>query len=132
MQDDCLLNKLLAQYCFLVDQADAEEISQLFWDDAILTFGETKSSGREEIKAWYSDWIVNRREPVAGLRHRLYSPWLVIDGDTSNSKAYYDADGHSVKTGRYIQVRGVYVDTLQRRHGQWRFLSREIQVWRSP
>jgi len=61
----------------------------------------------------------------------LHTPLIEIDGDTATAEAYYDADGHSKNKGRLIQLRGVYRDRLEKRSGEWRFIEREVQIWRS-
>lgn len=129
--DHELIQQLLARYCFVTDTGSAEELGALFWDDATVLFGENTNAGREAFERGFNAWIVKMRDPVEGLRHVLHSPWIEITGDTASARAYYDADGHSRKSGRRIHLRGMYIDDLHKRDGEWRFLCREIQIWRS-
>jgi hypothetical protein len=125
------IHKLLAKYCFLTDRGSAEEMASLFWEDALVRFGGDSNHGIESVTAGFAAWIRKMRDPVEGLRHVLHTPWINVDGDTATAEAYYDADGHSIKRGSSIHLRGVYRDRLEKRNGEWRFIEREIQVWRS-
>ena len=117
----------LARYCFLVDNGSAEEITDLFWEDALLEFN-GHYQGKEAILHCYCSWIENMRDPVEGLRHLIHIPHIEIDGDKAVSKCYADADAHSRRKGRFIENRAVYQDQLSRRNGQWRFSERRI-IW---
>lgn len=131
MTDFEQIQNLLARYCFLVDRASADEIVALFWDDITMNFGGNINSGIDEAKCGLERWIEKMRDPVQDLRHLLYTPYIEINGEFATSEAYYDADGHSKNKGKLIQLRGVYRDTLAKRHGEWRFLEREVVIWRS-
>ena len=117
----------LARYCFAVDTASAEEITNLFWEDAVLEFN-GHHYGEDEILRCYCNWIENMRDPVEGLRHLIHIPLIEIDGDSAISECYADADAHSRRKGRFIENRAVYRDKLSRRDGEWRFSERRI-VW---
>ena len=125
------IQNLLAKYCFLTDRGTAEEIASLFWDDAVMHFGENENRGVEKITLGLQRWIEKMRDPVVGLRHILHLPHIEINGNDATSEAYYDADGHSKNKGKLIQLRGVYRDQFTKRDGVWRFQRRETQIWRS-
>ena len=126
------ISNLLAKYCFVTDRGSAEEMAEMFWEDATVQFGDRVNRGIDAVRNGFAAWIAKMRDPVDGLRHVLHTPWIDIDGDTAVAEAYYDADGHSRKRGTPIHLRGVYRDRLERRSNEWRFLEREIQIWRSP
>ncbi len=125
------ISNVLAKYCFATDRGTAEEIAAFFWEDAAVNFDGRINTGIEEITMGFQKWISKLRDPVEGLRHNLYTPAIEIDSDTATSEAYYDADGHSKNKGKLIQLRGVYRDRLEKRRGEWRFIYREVQIWRS-
>ena len=125
------IHSLLSKYCFVTDRGSAEEMAGLFWDDATVIFGENTNAGIAAVTAGFEAWITKMRDPVEGLRHVLHTPCIEIDGDSATSEAYYDADGHSRKKGKPIHLRGLYRDRLEKRNGEWRFVEREIQIWRS-
>lgn len=125
------IGNLLAQYCFVTDCGSAEAMAALFWEDATVVFGDNRNTGIDAIRSGFAAWIAKMRDPVAGLRHILHTPWIEIDGETARAHAYYDADGHSRRKGTRIHLRGLYKDRLEKRQGQWRFIEREIQIWRS-
>jgi hypothetical protein len=125
------IQNLLAKYCFLTDRGTADDMAGLFWEDATVTFGDNTNAGIVAVKNGFAAWIAKMRDPVEGLRHVLHTPCIEIDGDSARAEAYYDADGHSKKKGRRIHLRGVYRDKLEKRDNEWRFVEKEIQIWRS-
>ena len=125
------ISNVLAGYCFATDRGTAEDIAAYFWEDASVNFDGRVNSGLEDITIGFQKWITKLRDPVEGLRHILHTPVIIIDGDRATSEAYYDADGHSKNKGNLIQLRGVYKDKLEKRGGEWRFIYREVQIWRS-
>ena len=129
--DHIQIQSLLAKYCFATDRGSADDIAALFWEDCEVDFGGRVNHGVEAARTGFERWIAKMRDPVEGLRHILHTPLIEIDGDRATAEAYYDADGHSKRKGRLIQLRGVYRDILEKRGDDWRFLKREVQIWRS-
>lgn len=125
------IKNLMAKYCFVTDRGSAVDIAALFWEDCTVNFGGRVNEGIEEATAGFDKWISKMRAPLDGLRHILHTPLIEIDGDTATAEAYYDADGHSKNKGKLIQLRGIYKDRLEKRGGEWRFIHREVQIWRS-
>ena len=112
------IQSLLAKYCFVTDRGTAEEMAALFWDDAVVKFGDNRNEGIEAVTDGFAAWIRKMRDPVEGLRHVLHTPCIEISG-------------HSRNKGRRISLRGLYRDRLEKRNGEWRFAAKEIQIWRS-
>ena len=125
MTDHEAIAALIARYCHIVDREPAERAADLFWDDAELEFGGTHN-GRAAIVAAYENWIAEMRAPVEELRHLIYAPAIEIDGDRATALTYFDADAIAPKSGRLVELRGIYRDVLERRGGEWRFARREI------
>jgi len=124
------IQTLLARYCFVTDTGSAEDMAALFWDDCTVNFDGTINQGLDAATKGFARWIEKRRDPIVGLRHLLHTPEISIDGNRASARCYYDADCHT-KAGRPIQLRGIYIDTLEKRDGAWRFLTREVQIWQS-
>jgi hypothetical protein len=131
MTDYEMIQNLLSAYCFKTDRGTAEEIGELFWADGRTVFDGNVHQGIETIVTGLQKWIDKRRAPLVGLRHMVHAPHIEIDGDTATSEVYYDADAHSKNRGKLIQLRGIYIDKLEKRNGEWRFIERETQIWRS-
>ena len=125
------IQNLLAGYCFAVDRGTAEDIAAHFWEDCTVNFGGNIHNSAAEARIGFSKWISKMRDPVGGLRHCLYTPLIEISGNRARAEAYYDADGHSKRKGKKIQLRGLYRSVLERRAGEWRFVEHEVQIWRS-
>lgn len=132
MQDDYHeIQNLLAKYCFVTDTGTAKDIAALFWEDCTVNFGGNINQGVEAAQKGFDRWITKMRAPLTGLRHILHTPLIEIKGNHATAKAYYDADAHSKNRGKLIQLRGIYIDELEKREGEWRLLKREVQIWRS-
>ncbi|MGE0337384.1 MAG: nuclear transport factor 2 family protein [Gammaproteobacteria bacterium] len=125
-----LIQNHLARYCFAVDHGSADEIADLFWDDATLEFGGLHT-GRAAIRACYAAWIRTKRDPVEGLRHLIYVPLIEIDGDHASTQTYVDADAHTRRSGRPVLLRSLYRDRFRKQDGEWRFAHRHIVPMRS-
>jgi hypothetical protein len=128
--DRDLIQNHLARYCFVVDRDSAEAIASLFWEDARLDF-DGIHVGRDAIRRCYADWIRTKRDPVEGLRHLIYVPLIDVVGDEASAETYVDADAHTRRSGRTVQLRSLYRDRLSRRYGEWRFAERQIVPMRS-
>ncbi len=120
----------LARYCHIVDRDGVDAIAALFWDDATLEFDGT-FNGIAEIRGCYSQWIEKMRDPVVGLRHLIHSPSIEILDAEAAAECYFDADCHIRANDRPIQLRGIYKDRLAKRNGEWRFLERQIILYKS-
>lgn len=127
LSDHIAIQSHLAKYCILVDTGEPAQIADLFWDDARLEFG-GEFNGADEIRQCFESWAKEMREPIEGLRHLLHIPHIELDRDRASSVSYADADGHVRRSGKPIQNRAMYVDTLGKREGVWKFEARKI-VW---
>lgn len=131
MTDYEQIHNLLVRYCYVTDRGSAEDIAELFWEDGCVDFNGSVNHGIVDMKTGFEKWIKKMRDPVVDLRHLLYAPAIEINGNIATAEAYYDADGHSRRKGRVIQLRGVYRDELEKRSSEWRFLKRQVLIFRS-
>jgi len=125
------IKNLMAKYCLVTDRGSGADMAAFFWDDAVVNFNGRENQGVDAITRGFDSWIEKLRAPVEGLRHILHTPLIEIDGNQATAEAYYDADGHSMKKGKLIQLRGLYKDEFEKRDGEWRFKRKEVQIWRS-
>ena len=125
------IKNLMVKYCLVTDRGSGSEMAAFFWENARVNFNGRENSGVEAITRGFDSWIEKLRAPVEGLRHILHTPLIEIEGNTAAAEAYYDADGHSKNKGKLIQLRGLYKDKLEKRGGEWRFIYKEVQIWRS-
>ena len=67
------IQNLLARYCFVTDRGTANELADLFWEDAEVDFNGTVNSGIVAMKKGFQRWIKKYRDPVVDLRHHKES-----------------------------------------------------------
>ena len=122
--------QLLSRYCAYIDQGKLLELSELFHPKAIfsVSFDSKKNHvGRAAILAWYTDFFQPRRGKFRFPRHKLFEPYLVGQGNTVGSSAYFDSD-FVESSGAVRILAGRYDDVLVKERGRWFFKARSITV----
>lgn len=112
------IRRLSTAYSRGVDRGDKELIASVFWDDSTVISGVVNASGPA-----FADTIVDH--VVANLDycfHSIANEWIEVNGDHGVGEhyiiAHMSAGGHDVMTG------GRYIDSYERRGGEWRIASR--------
>jgi SnoaL-like domain len=122
--------QLLSRYCALIDQGKLRELSELFHAKAIfsVSFDSVANHvGRAAIFAWYADFFRPRRGKFRYPRHKLFEPYLVVEGKTATATSYFDSDFVEA-SGAVRILAGRYDDVLIKERGQWLFKQRTITV----
>ena len=116
------ITRVLNRYAQAVDRRDFERIRDSYWPDAIDSHGSFE--GERDA---YVDWLREVLPRVAIQTHQFTN--VLIDADpargTAESEAYclnvnVYADGRSLDHGLR------YLDTWQRRDGDWRIYRRRV------
>jgi uncharacterized protein (TIGR02246 family) len=132
MTDDIItIEQLLNRYCHKLDQGDVDAVVALFAEDAVLIpeyEGSGEHVGRDAIRAWYGTYGRNVTATVRGLRHKISTAAIEVNGDEAVSACYLDADSVDASTGRRSLAGGRYLDRLVRRDGRWLIKERRIVV----
>lgn len=126
-----LIKQTLAAYCHRVDRGSAEEVAELFAEDAILRpyyDGKYECEGRDAIRDWYSFYHAKMGATVSNLRHLTHSTEATVNGDTAGTVTYLTAYFTTKEDGIAYQAQGTYFDTMVRHGGQWLFKDRRIEV----
>ncbi len=122
--------QLLSRYCAFIDQGKLLELSELFHPQAIFSVSfdnKPNPVGRAAILAWYSDFFRPRRGKFRFPRHKLFEPYLVLDGNTATASSYFDSD--FVEANGTVRIlAGRYDDILVKERGRWLFKQRTITV----
>ena len=129
--DVVAIQQLLNGYCHKLDGGDVAGVLALFTDDAVLIpeyEGTDKHAGRAAIEAWYTNYRRTTTAAVTGLRHKISTAMINIEGDSATSVCYLDADSIDPDTGAHSLAGGRYEDRLIRRDGQWLLSERRIIV----
>lgn len=132
--DERACERLLVEYCRLVDFGQAGGIADLFTEDATWSGTDLLLTGREEIRAWFV-----RREGVARRVSRHVCTNIAIDvvsPDEATSLCYLVNYRHDRQEGdtrlpvpadhpKYV---GELRDRFRRTPDGWRFASRQVDV----
>lgn len=132
MTDDIVaITQLLNRYCHHLDRGEVEALLRLFADDAVLIpeyEGSGEHTGMDAIRAWYQTYARNVVGGTSGLRHKISTPMIDVDGDRATSVCYLDADSVSRESGKRSLAGGRYEDELRREGDGWRLVRRRIVI----
>lgn len=122
--------QLLSRYCAFIDQGKLVALSELFHPKAVFSVSfdnKPNHVGRPAILAWYSDFFRPRRGKFRFPRHKLFEPYLVLEGNTATAASYFDSD--FVEADGTVRIlAGHYDDVLVKERGVWMFKQRTITV----
>lgn len=124
------VRQLLSRYCVLIDHGKLVELSELYHSKAkfSVSFDSVKShSGRAAILAWYTRFFYEPPRKVRYPRHKLFEPYIVVNGNIASASAYFDSDFVEA-SGAVRILAGRYDDVLIKERGRWLFKERTITV----
>lgn len=125
------IEQTLAAYCHRVDRGTADEVAELFAEDAVLMpyyDGNYDVHGREGIRSWYVFYHQKMSENVKDLRHSISTASIEIDSDAASSVCHLTAYFTMTADNTVYQAQGTYFDTLVRVDKDWLFQTRRIEV----
>jgi ketosteroid isomerase-like protein len=130
-EDQVAIEQLLNRYCHKLDRGEIDAVVELFADDAVLIpayEGDARHTGRAAVRAWYTRYAANTIAAVRGLRHKISTAMIEVDGDSATSVCYLDADSVNLQTGKRSLVGGRYEDRFVRTPDGWRIAERRIVI----
>ena len=130
-EDVIAIQQLLNTYCHKLDQGDVAGVVSLFAEEAVLKpeyEGSGEHVGREAVQAWYSNYSRTTRAAVTGLRHKISTAMINVDGTNATCTCYLDADSIDPNTGARSLAGGRYEDKLIKRDGGWLLVERRIVI----
>lgn len=116
------IGETLARYCRGIDRCDVETLKSVFWPEAIANYGEAD----QKAMAW-CDAVIGALKTMLRTQHAISNILIEVDGDRAAAETYCRAY-HEVETPqgrREMMVGGRYLDSLERRNGEWRILRRQ-------
>lgn len=128
--DERAIERLLAQYCRLVDDGHASQVADLFEADARLDLMGREAVGRDAI----ADVFAAAGGPVErpSTSHVLSNAVIDLDGSEARAATDLAVISRSADGTFGVTLAGRYHDDL-RRTDRWRFVSRRFVVHaRSP
>ncbi len=121
MDDETQISVTLSAYSKLLDDGHFEPWSDLFTEDARLSFPGRDAEGRDAIRV-----LMEKVQPDGARgKHMTANSTVEVDGDTATGTTDYlfvraGAEGIDIVSA------GRYHDTLVRENGKWRFRERRI------
>jgi hypothetical protein len=112
------IHDLVMAYCRGVDRGDADLLKSIFHEDSTVVSGVINGSGAD-----FAEHIVAYcTQNLDYCFHSVANEWIEVKGDHAVGEHYVIAQmtvgGNDVMTG------GRYIDSYERRHGQWKIGSR--------
>jgi hypothetical protein len=122
------IEDLIAAYAKGFDRKDPDLLYSIWWDDAVLDFGESFGLhvGMDAIhSAAEGFWAM-----VPWMHHWMATPLIEIEGDRATAYVGLDCLVRHTEDGP-TRVGGYYEDEFERRDGVWKFSKRmcDIQIW---
>lgn len=119
------IRSVVSAYCHIVDRAAAKgetpDLSALFHPDAVLSYSFEnwkKHVGHKAVVEWYHQYLGKRAGFYRFTRHKIFEPYIVINGDTAEVSTHVDAD--SIDFAGVLKVMaGRYDDWLVKQNGKW-------------
>ncbi len=113
--------ELLARYCRGIDRCDADELDRVFADDARIDYGYGEQDKATTCAALLA--------AIGGMRltqHSIGNVIIAFDDSRARAETYCVALHILGEPGAETEmtVGGRYLDTLERRAGEWRIVER--------
>lgn len=124
VQDIVEIQQLYAVYNHVIDGGRGPEWAALFVEDGTLDTGLGFAvEGTPDARAEFANGV-----PVMmpGSRHVATNVRIDVDGESATGSAYLQLWVADDEGGVKVLVSGVYVDTLRKESGQWRFVTRVL------
>lgn len=124
VEDIIEIQQLYAVYNHVIDGGRGEEWAALFVEDGTLDTG--LGFAVEGTPTARSEFAAGVPLMMPGSRHVATNVRIDVDGESATGSAYLqlwvaDEDG-----GTKVLVSGIYVDTLRKEKGRWRFATRVL------
>jgi SnoaL-like domain len=128
------IRSVVSAYCHIVDRAAAKgerpDLSGVFHPDAVLSCSFEnwkKHVGHDAIVEWYHQYLGKRASFHRFTRHKIFEPYIIINGDAAEVATHVDADSVDF-TGILKVIAGRYDDAFAKRDGRWLIKERRGHV----
>lgn len=124
VEDIIEIQQLYSVYNHVIDGGRGEEWAALFVEDGTLDTGLGFAvEGTPSARAEFASGVPLM---MPGSRHVATNVRIDVDGDSATGSAYLQLWVADEDAGVKVLVSGVYVDTLRKDAGQWRFVTRVL------
>lgn len=132
--DRAEISEVLTRYCRALDRLDEPLLRSCFHPDSQHSHGYT---GPSEIFIGYAMNVLNK---CLATHHQLGNVSISLRDDKADAESYFTAfhrisrdppEAFAGAAGKDVFIGGRYIDTLERRDGEWRIVSRTgVHDWR--
>ena len=128
------IRRVIEGYARGIDRCDEVNTRAAYWDDAYDDHGNFKGNAQDFVT-----WALAAAQECSGHQHVLGQSVIEVDGDGASCETYfvyYAEAGRSPLPNVVSALAGRYVDSLERRGGDWKISDRVVvidwsTVWRS-
>jgi hypothetical protein len=128
------IRRALERYARAMDRCDEVNARAAYWDDAHDNHGLFKGNAQDFIT-----WKMASPFEISGDQHVLGQSLITVDGDRASAETYfvyYFEEGRLPLPNVVNVLAGRYVDSFERRGGEWKISDRVVvidwsTVWRS-
>ncbi len=114
------IRRLITGYCRGVDRADVPLIQSLFWEDASVISGVANGTAAD----FASNVVAYVTANLDACFHSVANEWIEVKGDHGVGEHYIIAQNRG--GGQDTLTGGRYIDSYERRGGEWRIASRSF------
>lgn len=116
------IHDVMMRYCRAVDRIDGELLRSCYWPEATDDHGPFKGTAEQLFAA------IDAMSSAYGVtQHLICNEYVEVEGDRACCESYFLMPAGLEREGPKIWVLGGrYVDTFERRHGEWRIIDRTV------
>lgn len=120
--DQLAIQAVLHLHCRGLDRLDRESIQCAYWPEAEVDYGSFKGSAH-----LFAELVVGALgEKYALTRHSLSNTLIQFSGNSARSESSVNAAHLLIDAKEEMLFYGRYLDTLEKRHGLWKILHRQV------
>ncbi|MGI9286246.1 MAG: nuclear transport factor 2 family protein [Pseudomonadales bacterium] len=128
LADRLAIVDILHSHCRGLDRLDAKLLQQCYWPDADVDYGSYRGSAQD-----FAGLVVTALGQSYELtRHRIGNSLIELHDATAGVESYVNAVHLFPGGEQEMRFDGRYLDTLEKRDGQWKLLFRQVVMdWSS-
>ncbi len=120
--DKLAIQEVIAAHCWGLDRLDSTQIKACYWDDATVDYGAFKGAAHE-----FAEIIIPALSGQYQLtQHSLSNSLVQLRGDSARVESHVTARHLQLAGEEELAYFGRYLDSLEKRDGQWRMTHRQV------
>jgi ketosteroid isomerase-like protein len=119
--DKQAIREVVMRYCRGVDRLDADLVASAYHPDATDERPGAEATGPDIGP----DMVASLAASMESTNHQIGTQLIEVHGDTAVAESY-STGSHVLKDGRRLRTQVRYIDTFERRHGEWKISHRLV------